>query len=110
MKRILNAIFATAMLAPTVAQASPIFSNGSFETPQNPSGVYEVSSIDAWTLTNAHVTSSAELNTAHGGSTTAADGQQFATLNANGSIGSVAQTFDTVAGKHYLVSFAQNQF
>ena len=102
-------MFATMFVLACAPSAMAVpFSNGSFESPAL--GSYQSTSTSAWTLTSAQVTSSLILNTVHGGTTTADQGNQFGTLNSNGSAGTISQTFDTIVGGQYSVTFAQNQF
>lgn len=98
-----------ALCAPA-AMAVP-FSNGSFESPVITYPAYQVTSDTVWTLSSAQIMSSASLTIYGGGGLTTTDqGTQFAVLNSNGSAGSISQTFDTIIGGQYSVSFAQNQF
>lgn len=93
-----------AWLSVGAAWAAP-FQNGSFETGTDPVSFTNVvtgsTSITGWTVTSGNVDYI-------GTYWTAADGTRSVDLNGTGTgrTGTIAQTFDTVAGHRYVVQFA----
>ena len=99
MRKLIIAAIAAAIL-PAAANAQA-FQNGSFETGPNP-GSYAThnngsTAITGWTVGGASIDYI-------GSYWAAGEGDRSIDLSGN-TAGSVAQTFDTVIGQHYLVSF-----
>ena len=97
-KLIVAAIVAAVLPAAAYAQA---FQNGGFETGPNPGGFTTQgtgsTAITGWTVTGGTIDYI-------GTYWQAAEGARSVDLSGNGP-GSIAQTFDTVLGQHYQVSF-----
>ncbi|MET0308399.1 MAG: choice-of-anchor C family protein [Sphingomonas sp.] len=89
-----------AIVLPVAANAQA-FQNGSFENGPNPGGFSTLgngsTAINGWTVGGASIDYI-------GTYWVAGDGARSIDLSGNGA-GSVAQTFDTVVGQHYQVSF-----
>jgi len=85
----------------TAGKPAPLVQNGSFESPGVLSGSNIVQSIPGWGATNSCYF---RLNNSPLGGP-AADGNQWAELNAN-CVGGIAQTVDTTPGSRYDLSFA----
>lgn len=93
---------AIALIAPIVAMAAS-FSNGSFESGTAPGSFMTVSSPASTTITNWTVSSGSVDYI--GSYWMAADGSRSIDLNGN-EAGTITQTFDTIPGATYQVTFA----
>lgn len=108
---ILGAAFAAALL--TMPAHANVLTNGSFETDVITFPFYENygpgcsgncgTSITGWTVTTNNVDL---VSTIGGWPAPAYDGKQYLDLVGYGSTGGVSQTFNTVSGQHYNISFA----
>lgn len=90
------ALAAVASLAFTGSAFAAAFQNGSFETTDPETG-----GLAGWTVTQG------DIDYLDEGFGPASDGTHFIDLNGGGP-GTIAQTFDTVSGQSYAVTFDQN--
>lgn len=104
-------VLATALIStPGIANAST-FQNGDFESPAITSAFINYSdgstAITGWTVSAPSGTNVALINASRSGYSPAASGNQWLDLTGSGALGSegVTQTFDTVSGHQYQVTF-----
>ncbi len=95
---------AAALFATGAVQAAP-FANGGFESPVLTGGYYQQfdapsTAITGWTVTAGSV------DIVTNAYAPADEGVQFLDLVGSGSVGALSQTFDTIVGQTYQLSFA----
>lgn len=94
-----------ALLTAQSAIAANLIANGSFELPAIPGGTYQNDPNDiiipSWTAVNADIVA----NNFNGTTATAFEGVQYLDLVGFSPSGSIAQTFATVAGQTYTLTF-----
>lgn len=109
MRKLLFAAFACAAI-PTAASAAELIVNGGFEDPTivNPCcNTVPPDSLPGWTVNFGNVNVvNGTFASSPSGTNLAFEGNQYLDLVGQGGIGSISQTFSTVAGQGYTLTFA----